>query len=169
MMGSVASALIAVSVIGLAPQLGPVPTPWESDYGRALAATRQAKERPLLVVLDKPADSQHRIEPVRLVLEQSVNRDAALLTAYALCHVDVSTEYGQKVAKAFKATAFPFLAIIDKSGRKIIHQTSGPLTDEKWQSLLAAYKTGEIPQQAPVSFLQEYVPYSSCPSCQRGW
>jgi hypothetical protein len=120
MMGSVASALIAISLLGNAPHTGQLTSNWEGDYGRALAVTRQTQQRPLLVVIDMPADAEHRIEPVRLVKEQSINQDASLLAAYELCHVNASTEYGQKVAKAFKTAEFPYVAIIDKSGHKII-------------------------------------------------
>ena len=169
-MGSVASALIAISLFGHAPQSDPSRSAWESDYGRALAATREARQRPLLVVIDMPADAQHRIEPVRLIKEKSVNQDAGLLAAYELCHVDASTEYGQKVAEAFKTKAFPHVAIIDKTGRKIIHTAGGPLTDAKWKALLTNYKAGEVPQAAPVSFLEpSFSGGSYCPSCQRGW
>jgi hypothetical protein len=170
MMGSVASALIAISLFGHAQQADPSSSAWESDYGRALTTTRQAQQKPLLVVIDMPTDAQHRIEPVRLIKEQSVNQDAGLLAAYELCHVDASTEYGKKVARSFKTTTFPHVAVIDKTGRKIIHTATGPLTDAQWKALLINYKAGQVPQAAPVSFFEpSFSAGSYCPSCQRGW
>lgn len=169
-MGSVASALIAVNVIGLASQGDSSPSGWDKDYGRALAATRKAQDRPLLVVLDAPAGRQSDIKPVQLIRSLSTARAVNLLAPYVLCHVDVSTDYGQKVAKAFKTTEFPYMAIIDKTGRKIVYQASGPLSDDQWETALTTHKSGEIPHVVPANYLQQGSFGSSyCPSCQRGW
>jgi len=117
----------------------PTPLQWQSDYGKALAATR-ADSRPLLVVLDLPGNSKTAVET------KQVAKDAAqkkLLSAYQLCHVDVSTKYGKKVAKAFGASSFPYTAIIDKSASVVICRKVGQLSNDQWQKTLAKYKTGQ--------------------------
>ncbi len=178
MLESFASATLAVSLL-LVSQSTASAREWDSDYGRARAHA-QSIHKPLLVILDKPGDARHRIEPVRLVKEQPTSESADLLDAYELCHVDISTEYGQKVAQAFKAEEMPYMAILDKTGRKIVYQHAGPLTGAEWQTALAAHQRGELPQASPAahvvptnhSYLQQpiglYAP-SGCTSCQRGW
>jgi hypothetical protein len=94
----------------------------------------------------------------------------------------VTTEYGQKVAQAFKATSFPYLAVIDKSGSVILYQKAGQTNAEGWSRMLTAHKSGE--RSTAVSHIT-YKPYSNgsmmfqqpsngviygssyCPSCQR--
>jgi len=71
-----------------------------------------------------------------------------------LCHVDVTTDYGQKVAKAFNAKEFPHVAIIDKTGSMVIYKKTGQIDSAEWQKILTSHKTGERPS-------------SYCPNCQR--
>ncbi len=118
------------------------PVEWQADYGKALAATR-ADDRPLLVVLDVPSDPKTTAEDTQLKTD---GEQAKLLASYQLCHIDASTKYGQKVAKAFHANEFPFTAIIDKTGLVVLHKKQGPLTDAQWHETLSAYKQGERPQ-----------------------
>jgi len=171
-----AIAAIAVSSAVAATQ----PVEWQADYGKALAATR-TDDRPLLVVLDVPSDPKSAIEDQQL-------QAAGEQSAYQLCHIDASTEYGQKVAKVFHAEKFPFTAIIDKSGSVVLHKKQGQLSDSEWKETLATYKSGERP--SPVSHTTAYrgespsssfstgtfsIPSASpavvspsyCPSCQR--
>ncbi len=115
------------------------PVEWQADYGKALAATR-ADSRPLLVVLEVPSDPKTTVEGEQLKTD---GEQAKLLASYQLCRVDASTEYGQKVAKAFKAKQFPFTAIIDKTGSIVLHKQQGQLTDAEWSKTLSAYKSGE--------------------------
>ena len=112
----------------------PTPVEWHADYGKALAATR-TDDRPLLVVLDDPSDTQAAAEDEQM---KTVG-----LTSYRLCRIDSSTEYGQKVAEVFNAQQFPFTAIIDKTGSVVLHKKQGKLTDAEWNVVLSAYKTGE--------------------------
>lgn len=141
---------------------------WQSDYGKALEASR-AEARPLLVVLDKPSD---QAEPEQLAAE---GEQEELLGAYECCHVDVSTEYGEKVADAFKAKEFPFAAIIDKTGSVVLTKKAGKVSDEEWQSTLATYKHGERKSKAlQTSFFRGSAGVTTsvqspsyCPSCQR--
>lgn len=142
---------------------------WQSDYGKALEASR-ADSRPLLIVLDKPNDPQAAAEEDQLTAE---GEQEELLGAYECCHVDVTTEYGKKVADAFKAEEFPFAAIIDKTGSVVLHKTAGKVSDAEWQETLATYKAGERQTKAlQTSFYRGEVSSSVqspsyCPSCQR--
>jgi len=157
------------------------PVEWQADYGKALAATR-SDDRPLLVVLDVPSDPKTAVEDKQLKTE---GEQAKLLASYQLCHIDASTEYGQKVAKVFKAEQFPFTAIIDKTGSVVLHKKQGQLTDAEWQETLLTYKKGE--RSTSISHTTAYrgdankggstfgypaasstiVSPSYCPSCQK--
>ena len=66
-----------------------------------------------------------------------------MLEAYQLCHVDVSTKYGKKVAEAFRAKKFPFTVIIDKTGSVVLVKKSGQISSDQWQETLAKYQKGE--------------------------
>lgn len=142
---------------------------WESDYGKALEASRTG-EKPLLIVLDDPSNPAAAAETDQLEAE---GEQEELLGAYERCHVDVSTEYGKKVADAFKAEEFPFAAIIDKTGSVVLHKTAGKVSDEEWQDTLATYKSGERSKTIQTSFFRGGEVTSSvqspsyCPSCQR--
>ncbi|MEM8946153.1 MAG: hypothetical protein AAGD11_13345 [Planctomycetota bacterium] len=153
---------------------------WQADYGKALAATR-ADDRPLLIVLDVPADEKKAVEDDQLKGE---GEQAELLANYQLCHIDASTEYGERVAKVFKADKFPFTAIIDKTGSVILLKKQGQLTDAEWNETLTSYKSGErsatrytsayrgstIPSSGSFSYPSSgstVVSPSYCPSCQR--
>ncbi len=116
---------------------------WNTDYGKALEATR-ANSKPLLIVLDKPGEEKSRIRPVRFQPDPTARE---LLKPYELCHVDVTTSYGQKVAKAFKAEQFPFTAIIDRTGKRIIYKKAGSFTTTDWAVTLMAYKGGLDPAE----------------------
>lgn len=114
---------------------------WESNYMKALQATRN-DERPLLVVLDNPNKAKEAIDADQLELE---GKQGELLGSYQLCHVDVTTKYGKKVADAFHAEKFPFTAIIDKKGEFILHKKAGKLEGEEWNETLTKFKQGEEP------------------------
>lgn len=137
MVSYLAIAILAATV----PTAKPEPPQWESDYGKALEATRE-DEKPLLVVLDKPTETEARIEPSLLCEGAITGKRRKLLRPYRLCHVDVSTKYGKKVAKAFRAGDFPYTAIIDKSGSKIIFSKAGKMKSEQWDETLVAFKSG---------------------------
>ena len=112
---------------------------WQADYGKALSATRNSVQ-PLLIVLDVPSDPEASMQS-KLGSDEKEQID--LLTHYQRCHVDVTTEYGKRVAKAFGATEFPFTAIIDKTGSIILCKKLGQLTDDQWNETLATYQKGE--------------------------
>jgi hypothetical protein len=144
-----------------------------------LAATR-AGDQPLLVVLDDPKSTDARVEPALLREGAVEGSEAELLDDYNLCHVDVSTEYGKKVATAFKAKRFPHLAIIDKTGSVIIFAKSGKIDGPEFDTVLAKHRDGIRPAVRRVSYkltdgstgstesaTPVYRNPNYCPSCQR--
>ena len=133
--------LLAMSSLTAAHSVGPE---WNRDYGEALAATR-LHQRPLLIVLDRPAEESRRILPARFNPDTT---GKALLKPYELCHVDVDTPYGQRVAEAFQVKQFPFTAIIDRTGQKIIFKRSGKFDTGEWASTLIEHKEGQVKQPA---------------------
>jgi hypothetical protein len=147
----------------------PKPLEWESSYGQALKATRAGHD-PLLVVLDKPSSENARIEPELISEDEADSADAALLKPYRLCRVDVSTEYGKKVAKAFKAKEFPHVAIIDKTGSVVLYRNSGDIDQAEWTKALKRHKSGER-TLSRVTYTRRSKPAAStqpyCPNCQR--
>jgi len=116
---------------------------WQANYGKALAATRM-DNRPLLIVLDVPSDPNLAVESKQL---ETTGEQSELLSAYQRCRIDVSTEYGKKVAKVFGAEKFPFTVIIDKTGSVVLCKKTGQLTEEQWRLTLETYQKGE--RQAP--------------------
>ena len=99
-----------------------------------------ALEKPLLIVIDDPNDSE---TPSRHVQKAPETRQADLLEHYVLCHVDATTDYGKRVARVFQVEQFPLAAIIDKTGEKIIYRNAGELSDAKWVAALDKHKRGE--------------------------
>jgi len=164
MINFLATATLAISMIAAAPKA----PQWEHSYGKALEATRAGQD-PLLVVLDKPGSDKSQLEPSLLGDDDANSQNSKALEPYRLCHVDVTTDYGQKVAKAFHASEFPYVAIIDKTGSVVIFRKAGKVKEDEWTRILDSHKSGER------STATEYVslkptdgsaqPY--CPMCQR--
>ena len=117
---------------------------WQDDYGVALRSTKQF-ERPLLVVLDTRA---RRLAHIQSVSQNRQVDDRALLEKYTLCHVDVTTAYGRRVAEAFRAKTFPTTVIIDKSASVKLVSKVGKLNDQQLHSILVKYQSGERPAVA---------------------
>lgn len=165
---------IATVAIGLAAaSSSPVPKVWEASYGKALQATKQSNS-PLLVVLDKPGDEKDGVAPELLSPPTSDGEEVNLLQPYTLCHVDVTTDYGKRVAQAFHATNFPHVAIIDKSGRNVIFRMTGKIGASRWQDVLSRHRDGILRRQVTTVNYQpsESIIYggsngSYCPNCQR--
>jgi hypothetical protein len=172
MMRYIATATLAVGLLATTPQ-APV---WQASYGKALQATREGN-RPLLVVLDKPNSADARVEP-ELLSEGSISGNPVeALKPYQLCHVDVTSEYGKKVAAAFQAKSFPAVAIIDKTGSVIIHRQNGKIDPARWEKMLNEHKDGLRPTAKAVSHVSYKAVVGSsyegantgrpyCPSCQ---
>ena len=165
MVNFIATATMAISLIAAAPKA----PQWEQSYGKALQATRAGQD-PLLVVLDKPDSKDARIEPALLSEDSAEGDNSKLLSPYRLCHVDVTTEYGQKVAEAFHAKNFPQVAIIDKTGSVVIFRKAGQIQSDEWKTILTQNKSGE--RSAPVSHVTlkptgDSSDHPYCPNCQR--
>lgn len=161
--------LIAVSSLAAsAVSTGVDAVQWQADYAKALAATRQ-DDRPLLVVLDVPSDPKAAVEAEQFEIE---GEQGKLLESYQLCHVDVSTKYGKKVADAFRAKQFPFTAIIDKTGSVVLLKKSGQISNDEWQETLAKYQKGEQTTKSHTTFYRggseqsKTITPSGCTSCQ---
>jgi hypothetical protein len=153
---------------------------WESSYGKALEETR-ADDQPLLVVLENPSAASARLEPALLGQDAAEGQPVDLLRPYNLCRIDVTTEYGQKVALAFKVKIFPYVAVIDRTGSVILHAKTGQIGSQEWNRMLTTYKDGQRTGTAvshttykPNGSLMFQNPSSTyilngsyCPSCQR--
>lgn len=111
------------------------------NYGDALRAAKAAGQ-PLLVVLDKTP----RAETItRLAGHAGDKLESELLDSYQLCHIDVTSQYGQRVADAFAANRFPQLAIIDRTASVILYRHTGPMAASQLVATLAAYRSGKRP------------------------
>jgi hypothetical protein len=148
----------------------PAKVTWQADYGKALAATR-SDQRPLLVVLENPTAPATTFDAKLLAAEGD---QAEVLKSYRVCKVDVSTEYGQKVAEAFGATQFPHTAIIDKTGSSVLFKKPGQIGGEEFKTTLTKFQSGVAPKVQNVYFrgntilgAQSTKDISNCPSCQR--
>ena len=172
MVNSLAMIAVAVGLLAAAPE----PIEWESNYGKALRETRATDERPLLVVLEKSTEPQEKVDAALLAEDDFASEEAELVRPYERCRVDVSTEYGQRVAKAFGAKQFPYTAIIDKTGSVILYTKSGSVDAKQWKATLATYRDGERPVSHTVkkmvtfenpSTSSDNSSGSSCPTCRR--
>lgn len=161
MINYLATATLAITMIATAPKA----PHWEHSYGKALEATRSGQD-PLLVVLDNPSSDSARIEPALLSENNPEGDNSKLLQPYRLCHVDVTTDYGKKVAQAFHARSFPHVAIIDKTGSVVIFEKSGKIGQDQWKQILTSHRSGERPVIVSTEYT-EVIEKPYCPNCQR--
>lgn len=173
---------LAAAVVAISPASHASATvQWQADYGKALEATRH-DDHPLLVVIDDSKNEQSKID-AKLLSEHK-----QLLQKYQLCRVDVSTEYGKRVAERFGATKFPHTTIIDKTGKVVLFKKRGQIAEQEWKSVLETHKSGLLSTRMAHStffrggstqtaspaistqgtiFSPNYSDPSYCPSCQR--
>jgi hypothetical protein len=118
------------------------PSVWMNDYGAALKAAK-AERKPLLVVIEDPAERTAKFEEASLSHQRA---DRELLSKYKLCRIDATTPYGAAVARAFRAQALPFTSIIDKTGSVQIFVKAGPLSETQWRAALAQHQSGAKPE-----------------------
>lgn len=118
------------------------PNDWMNDYGAALQAAK-AERKPLLVVIENPAQRTAKFEEASLGDHQASRQ---LLSKYKLCRVDATTAYGAAVARAFRAQTLPFTSIIDKTGSVQIFVKAGPLSETQWRAALAEHQSGAKPE-----------------------
>ncbi len=114
---------------------------WSNDYATSLEAARQNR-RPLLVLLEKPTAPDAQITQVSATADAA---GSALLEPFELCRIDVTTPMGEKLAEAFRATEFPYVAITDKAVRRIVYRKAGQFTDLDWAATLVSYADGAAP------------------------
>ena len=177
--------LIATAVIFASAVTGSNDLSWSTNYGKAKTEAKTA-ERPLLIVMEDPSKPETRLNETEFT---SAGRNAELLKKYQLCRIDVTTEYGRKVAEAFKASEFPYTACTDKTASFITYRGAGQMTSESWESVLSAHSDGAMTtsevhqtyrpvfeQQSPIksatpvytipSYQDPYSP-NYCPNCVR--
>jgi hypothetical protein len=121
---------------------------WNSSYADAYHAGRAAR-RPILVVIEKPGDANYPVNQASYAQTRVSPEEFALLANYELCHIDATTEAGQKVAKSFGATQFPYIAITDKNVEVLLVQHAGAMSRQQWLATLANHRTGAKPQPEP--------------------
>lgn len=146
MNGLFAAVAVATSVLaqGAAPE-------WKSSYAEAYHAGKNAR-RPVLVVIDKPAEAAYRIDQASFTRGEVAADERALLANYELCHIDAGTEYGQKIAKRFGATQFPYVAITDRGVDVLLVEHTGRMSQDQWMATLAKYRTGQRAAEPAVCF-----------------
>jgi hypothetical protein len=147
---------------------------WSDHYANAKVQAA-AEHRPLLVVLEDSANPQGRFDQQALASQDS---QVELLHNFRLCRMDVTTDYGKRVAAAFGAKQFPFTAITDNSAQYITFQAGGTMSPEQWNQTLATRKDGNLgnpaPQRVETSKVitdwpvdATYSAPSYCPNCVR--
>jgi len=112
---------------------------WIDDYGAALEASRTL-QKPLLIVIDDSSHSESQFQHAGVTQGEE---NADLLEEYVLCRVDVTTDYGKRVADVFKVEQYPFAAITDKVGEKIVYRKNGQLDEAGWVAALENHKPKE--------------------------
>lgn len=130
------NAIMATLVLSTALGAEPAQSNWEANYGVALNAARETK-KPLLIVIEDSKQPKSRIEQVRF---NKASLQDELLSPFTLCRVDVSTEYGKKVAAAFETSEFPFTAITNRGATKIVYKHTGTYSTDQWVSTLISHK-----------------------------
>ncbi len=105
-----------------------------SDYGKALEAARR-QEKLLVVVLYQ--GSQARAIPV--------GQSASLLRQhFVVCRIDVETPSGAQLAKAFRRSRFPHVAVIDAREMVILQRHAGPLDTRTVHGLVARWAASTL-------------------------
>lgn len=121
----------------------PVGLKWTDDYGRAKKAAESAK-RPMVVVLENPKNEKGRLDLGGLGTEA---RERLKSTKYKLCRIDVTTAYGQRVAKAFGVRKFPYTAVTDLGSKHIVFRKTGDMNRLDWKNALARNEIKTIQRQ----------------------
>jgi hypothetical protein len=145
---------------------------WSSHYAQAKSAAATA-QKPLLVVLEDPAEPSRRFDTERLA---STEEQQDLLKHFQLCRVDVTTPYGKRVAEALSVRELPYTAITDKSAKYITYRAAGQVSPENWVETLNVRKSGErvgVPARStvdsnwaqPLTVEWPTVTQPSCPNC----
>ena len=113
---------------------------WATHYGKAKQSAQQV-QRPLLIVLEDPAEPKAKFDDGKLASKAGQKE---LLENFMLVRVDVSTPYGKKVKKAFRADKLPYTAITDKSAQFITFRGAGEMKPSEWTAALSRHKAGKL-------------------------
>lgn len=103
----------------------------------------QRQQRPLLVILNPPADAEN--QAITLDAVRRTRHRRALLENYVVVVVDTGTSHGRKVHELFDSPQLPRVVVIDKRQQRQIFQTSEFLQGEQWNQILETYQAGERP------------------------
>lgn len=141
---------------------------WSDHYANARASAAQ-HQRPLLVVLENSAEPAQSFNAAELTTSED---QVELLKNFELCRMDVNSEYGKVVAKAFGVNTFPFTAITDKSAQYIRYKKSGAIAADQWKQTLETQKDLPPIRQTVFRPVIESYPMNSgsgsyCPNCVR--
>ena len=129
-----------VSIVLSTTTLNGAPIVWSNHYGKALTSAR-SHQRPLLLVLQDPSQPGHRLQHI---FQDSDAAQDELLSNFELCRVDITTDYGKSVAKAFRAKKFPYTVVTDNRARKIVFRRAGNMKSQDWQRTLVSYQDYEV-------------------------
>ena len=130
---------------------------WNADYHNALKEAR-SKQKALVVVLENSENPAEAFNQSALGSDKKV---ASLLGKYELCRIDVSTDYGKKIAAAFGANEFPVTVVSDAKCKVIRHRKVGSPTVKVWRTMLAqnARPRPNQTSQSPIRY--QYRPSAS--------
>ena len=106
---------------------------WKDHYDSAKQVA-QASARPLVVVLENPTKTAEKVDETKLT---SQDRQKLEKEKFELVRVDVSTDYGKRVAAAFGATKFPYTAVTDDCSKQIVFRKAGQMSETDWTLALA--------------------------------
>lgn len=122
---------IAASVVANSPNDAHLQ--WKKHYDSSKQSA-QAGKRPMLVVLENPTKKSEKIDETKLT-----DKDRKILAKekFELCRVDVNTDYGKRVAKAFGASVFPYTVVTDDSSKRIVFRKPGQMSEQDWTLALA--------------------------------
>ena len=117
---------------------------WGDHYGTARKQAI-ASGKPLLVVIERERNAGNAATSSSSMANVSWNDHQTtreLLANYELCRIDGDSDYGRRVAKAFKASRLPMTAIVDKTGEWTVFIKTGDLSTQALNDALREWKEG---------------------------
>lgn len=134
---------------------------WNQNYGKSKQIA-QATKRPMLLVLEDSTKKNQRIDESTLTTKE---RTILSKDKFELCRVDVTTDYGKRVAKAFGAKVFPYTVVTDDVSKRIVFRKPGQMSNKDWTLALA--KTNRVPKVAnPATPMTTVAPAGYRPTIQ---
>ncbi len=121
-------------------QAAPTETVWHQNYGDSLKQVREV-DKPLFIVFGSASSEFGKMTDngpfVNTQIEERLSAD------YVRLYVNPESERGKTLTKLFKVETFPFIAVIDRSGKQQVYRRAGSHTPERIDSLLAQYRTAK--------------------------